>query len=139
MHFSLGYVYRQTGKTAEAIAELKRGLQLAPNSAEGYIGLGNVYLDSGQKDEALAAYKKGIEVNPYYWGLHVQLGRAYFSIGQNEKAEEEFKQVTELQPDNVTGWDDLAASYEADGPIPGKYPWFSEINRPRANLARFFT
>jgi tetratricopeptide (TPR) repeat protein/predicted Ser/Thr protein kinase len=115
VHFSLGFVYQQTGKTAQAIAELKRGLQLAPNSDAGYRRLGNAYLDSGQKEEAIAAYKKGIGVNPYYWVLHIELGRAYFSIGQNEKALGEFKRVTELEPENVTGWDDLAGAYERMG------------------------
>ena len=126
VHFSLGVVYGQTGKTAEAIAELKRGLQLAPNSDAGYRRLGNAYLDSGQKEEAIAAYKKGIEVNPYYWALHIELGRAYFSVGQNDKALDEFKRVTELEPDNVTGWNDLAAAYERQGRYQESIPGFQK-------------
>jgi tetratricopeptide (TPR) repeat protein len=122
VHFSLGFVYQQTGKTAQAIAELKRGLQLAPNSDAGYRRLGNAYLDSGQKDEAIAAYKRGIGVNPYYWVLHIELGRAYFSIGQNEKALEEFKRVVELEPENVTGWNNLADAYERMGRYPESIP-----------------
>jgi eukaryotic-like serine/threonine-protein kinase len=115
VHFALGSVYQRTGKNAEAIAELKRGLQLAPNSDGGYRLLGNAYLESGEKDLAIAAYKKGIEVNPYYPALHIDLGRAYFSIGQNEKAVEELKKVTELEPENVTGWNDLATAYAEMG------------------------
>src|SRR2546426_7705490 len=36
VHFTLGSVYQATGKTAEALVELKQALQLAPNSDEGY-------------------------------------------------------------------------------------------------------
>jgi eukaryotic-like serine/threonine-protein kinase len=126
VHFSLGTVYQRTGKTAQAIAELKRGLQLAPNSDGGYLRLGNAYLDSGQKDEAIAAYKKGIEVNSYYPGLHIELGRAYFSTGQNDKAVEEFKRVTELEPDNVTGWNDLATVYAATGKYQESIPAYQK-------------
>src|SRR6202043_894003 len=35
VHFSLGSVYNASGKGAEAISELKRALQLAPNSDDG--------------------------------------------------------------------------------------------------------
>ena len=112
VHFALGGVYRQTGKTAEAIAELDRGLKLAPNSDAGYVRLGTVYAQAGRQEEAIATFNKGIEVNPYYWVLHNELGHAYFSIGQNDKALDEFKKVTELEPDNVTGWNNLASMYE---------------------------
>src|SRR5215472_7944565 len=39
VHFSLGKVYSATGRTAEAIIELKRALELAPNSDDGYRAL----------------------------------------------------------------------------------------------------
>jgi tetratricopeptide (TPR) repeat protein/TolB-like protein/tRNA A-37 threonylcarbamoyl transferase component Bud32 len=110
-HFSLGSVYLRTGKTSEAIVELKRGLQIAPNSDEGYVRLGDAYTEIGQKDEAIAAYKKAIQVNPYYWGNHLVLGNAYWSVGANDKAVEEFKRVTELDPENVRGWDNLGTAY----------------------------
>ncbi|HYL68956.1 MAG TPA: tetratricopeptide repeat protein [Candidatus Limnocylindria bacterium] len=111
VHFSLGSVYLRTGKTPEAIAEFKRGLQLAPNSDEGYVRLGNAHMEGGQKEEAISAYKKAIEVNPYYWGHHIVLGNAYWSLGANDKALEEFKRVTELDPENVRGWDNLGNAY----------------------------
>ena len=111
VHFSLGSVYLRTGRSPEAISELKRGLQLAPNSDEGYVRLGNAYMESGQKEEAISAYQKAIEVNPYYWGHHIVLGNAYWSLGANEKAVEEFKRVTELDPENVRGWDNLGNAY----------------------------
>jgi serine/threonine protein kinase/tetratricopeptide (TPR) repeat protein len=108
VHFSLGSVYQQMGQTAQAVAELKRGLQLAPNADSGYVRLGTAYSEGGEQEEAIATFKKGIEVDPYYWVLHNELGRAYFSVGDNEKALAEFKRVTELEPDNVTGWNNLA-------------------------------
>jgi eukaryotic-like serine/threonine-protein kinase len=112
VHFSLGSVYLRTGKTAQAIAELKRGLELAPNSDEGYIRLGSAYLDSGQTDEAIGAYKKAIAVNPYYWGSHMDLGDAYLNSGDNAKALTEFQRVTELEPENATGWSNVGVAYE---------------------------
>src|SRR5882762_2747275 len=43
VHFSLGTAYAATGQTSQAIAELKRGLEIAPNSDEAYRRLGTAY------------------------------------------------------------------------------------------------
>jgi eukaryotic-like serine/threonine-protein kinase len=126
VHFALGSVYQQTGKTSEAIVELKRGLQLAPNSDSGYVRLGNAYMQSGQKDQAIATYKKALEVNPYYWVLHLELGTAYFSIGDNEKALGELQRVTELEPENVTGWNNLANVLERMGRYQESLPAYQK-------------
>ena len=56
-----------TDKNAQAILELKRALQLAPNSDEAYRALGDAYLTAGQGDEAIQAFQKAVETNPYYW------------------------------------------------------------------------
>jgi eukaryotic-like serine/threonine-protein kinase len=111
VHFSLGSVYMKTGKTVQAITELKRGIDLAPNSDEGYIRLGGAYLDNGQLPEAIRAYRSAIAVNPYYWGSHMELGDAYLNAGDNERALAEFQRVTELEPENASGWDNVGAAY----------------------------
>ncbi len=126
VHFSLGSVYLRTGRTTEAIVELKRGLQLAPHSDEGYVRLGNAYEDSGQKSEAISAYQKAILVNPYYWGNHIVLGNAYFSLGENDKALGEFMRVTELEPENVRGWDNLGDAYERMGKYEESIPAYQK-------------
>ena len=126
VHFALGTIYQATGKSAQAIAELKRGLELAPNSDIGYVRLGNTYLAAGQKTEAIAAFKKAIEVNPYYWVLHRDLGRAYFTLGENEKALEEFKKVTELEPESGDAWDNVATTYERMGRYQDSIPAYQK-------------
>ncbi len=115
VHFSLGSVYVATGKTAEAVAELKTALELAPNSDEGFRRLGQAYKALGKKDEAIQAYLKAIETNPYYWFNHNALGGAYLELGENDKALAEFKRVTELEPDNSFGWENLGTTYLRQG------------------------
>jgi serine/threonine-protein kinase len=115
VHFSLGSVYVATGKSAEAVAELKRALELAPNSDEGFRRLAQAYKSLSQKDEAIQAYKKAIETNPYYWFNHNALGAAYLEFGDNEKALAEFKRVTELEPENSFGWENMGTTYIRQG------------------------
>ncbi len=105
----LGSVYTSTGKTAQAIAELKRALQLAPNSDEAYRRLGRAYRSAGRKDEALASFQKAIVANPYYWLNHNLLGIAYIESGDNERALQAFRKVTEVDPSRASGWANIGS------------------------------
>jgi serine/threonine protein kinase/tetratricopeptide (TPR) repeat protein len=111
VHVALGNAYKVTGKTAEAIVELKRAVALAPNSDEAYRRLGDAYLVSGKEDDAAQAFKQAIDTNPYYWLNQNRLGTVYFQVGQNDKAIDAFKRVVELAPDSALGYDNLGAVY----------------------------
>jgi serine/threonine-protein kinase len=114
-HFALGSAYIATGKTAEAVVELRRALELAPGSDEGYRRLGDAYRASGLKAEAIQAYKRAVEVNPYYWENHNKLGSAHLRAGENDKALEAFRRVTELEPDNPVGHENIGIVYFRQG------------------------
>ena len=109
VHFALGSLYTATGKSAEAVSELKRALELAPNSDDGYLRLGRAYLNMGQKPEALSAFQHAIDANPYYWSNYNMLGAAYFQFGDNAPALKAFQRVTELDPKIPNGWINIGA------------------------------
>jgi serine/threonine-protein kinase len=115
VHFELGSIYNHEGKTAEAIAELKSALELAPNSDEGNRRLGLAYANAGRKEEAIQAYRKAVEVNPYYWLNYSHLGGAYLKFGQNEDALRAFQKVVELAPDSDSGYSNIGIVYYGDG------------------------
>jgi serine/threonine-protein kinase len=115
VHFSLGTAYSATGQTAQAISELKRGLELAPNSDEAYRRLGTAYQSIGQKDEAIKALEKAVEINPYYWTNQSALGGAYFEYGNYEGALKQFQIVTQLEPQNAAGYDNIGSVYSRMG------------------------
>ena len=110
VHLALGSVYSATGKTAEAIEELKRALTLAPNSDEAYRRLGDAYRASGNRQQAVSAYQSAVNANPYYWYNHNTLGAAYFQFGDTEKALQEYQRVTELAPDHANGFANVGAA-----------------------------
>jgi tetratricopeptide (TPR) repeat protein len=115
VHQALGSVYNATGRSAEAIEELKIALSFAPNSDETYYRLGDAYLASGRKRDAIAAYQSAVNANPYYWYNHNKLGGAYLQTGDNEKALQEYQRVTELAADNPIGYGNIAAVYIRQG------------------------
>ena len=126
VHFSLGSVYTDSGKGAEAVSELKRVLELAPNSDDGYRGLGKAYLALGQKDQALQAYQKAIELNPYYWVNYNFAGQAYSGLGEYDKALAAFQRIIELEPDNSFGYLNTGAIYFQQGKYDKCIPFFEK-------------
>ncbi len=115
VHFALGSIYTATGRSAEAVAELTRALQLAPNSDEGYRRLGDAYRAAGRKDEALKAYRRAAEINPYYWFNYNTLGLAYIRYGRNQDGLAALQKVTQLAPKNGLGYLNIGNAYYRQG------------------------
>jgi serine/threonine-protein kinase len=126
VHFSLGKVYSASGRTAEAITELKRALELAPNSDDGYRALGRAYLAIGQKEQALQAYQKAVDINPYYWINYNSIGQAYSQVGEYDKALIALRHVIELEPENSFGYLNLGVVYSQQGKYEESIPYFEK-------------
>jgi tetratricopeptide (TPR) repeat protein/TolB-like protein/predicted Ser/Thr protein kinase len=126
VHFSLGGVYSNTGKNAQAITELKRALDLAPNSDEAYRRLGDAYLSSGQGDAAIAAYQKATDANAYFWRNHNSLGNAYLVRGDNAKALPAYQKTAELASDNPMGYEGIGNVYLRQGKWSEAIPQFQK-------------
>jgi CubicO group peptidase (beta-lactamase class C family) len=59
---NLGYVFLQSGKTAEAIAVFKFNVENYPQSANVYDSLGEAYMKDGQIKNAIVNYEKTLEM-----------------------------------------------------------------------------
>ena len=126
VHSVLGSVYSATGKNAEAVAELRRAISLAPTSDEAYRRLGSTYMDSGQSEQGIQAFQKAIELNPYYWQNQNLLGDAYLRSGDYAKALDAFKKVTELEPDIDAGYENVGNVYLQQGKYQECIPYYQK-------------
>jgi tetratricopeptide (TPR) repeat protein len=122
----LGEVYSASGRTAEAIIELKRALELAPNSDDGYRALGKAYLTLGQKEQALQAYQKAVDINPYYWINYNSIAQAYAQVGEYDNALIALRHVIELEPENSFGYLNVGAIYFQQGKYEESIPFFQK-------------
>jgi len=123
-HLSLGRVYRETGKTDEAIKELRRALQLSPRSDDCYRLLGRVYLDAGRKDQAIMALQNAVTLNRYYWSNQNELGIAYLQIGEYAKALAAFGRIIELDSTNPIGHQNIGVVYYSQAKYEESIPEF---------------
>jgi eukaryotic-like serine/threonine-protein kinase len=115
LHITLGALRRQTGRTADAIAELKHALAQQPNSAEATLELAEAYKAAGDLANAEQSYKKAIQLNPNYWSGYSKLGGFYAIHGRFPEAAKQFERVTKLVPDNVRARVNLAGIYQEMG------------------------
>lgn len=97
-YINLGAVYNRLDKLDDAIALLRRGIQLDINRAEGYYNLGLVYRRKGQLDMAIQAYREAVRVNPRMADAHYNIANIYFEKAQFAWASAHYHQALEIRP-----------------------------------------
>jgi Flp pilus assembly protein TadD len=110
-HANLGIIYRQAGKSAEAVAELEQAVQLNPRQPVFLNELGIAYRQQGQFAKARAAYEKAIELDPSYASPYLNLGILFdLYFWDSKRALELYDRYLALTP----GGDDKVVKWVAD-------------------------
>jgi eukaryotic-like serine/threonine-protein kinase len=137
VHATLGGAYKASGRYAEATAELKRALSLAPNSDEASRQLGDTYLKSSNGPAAIEALQKAVQLNPYYWVNQDALGNAYFQLGDYAKALAAFQQITSLEPDIGVGYENIGNVYLQQGKYQEAIPYLQKALKIEAYFTTY--
>jgi TolB-like protein/Flp pilus assembly protein TadD len=108
----LGWIYLQTGKHDEALAEGRKAVAAAPSSAFANFQLGAFLAWADQSEEAILVLKNASRLNPFPddWQL-ISFGWAYFIAGRYEEALGYFKKAQKRNPDNIWPYYYQAALY----------------------------
>jgi TolB-like protein/DNA-binding winged helix-turn-helix (wHTH) protein len=105
-HYWYSYSYlTPIGRHAEAVAEMKRALELDPLSLMTSTNLAGRFLASRQYDQAIDQLRKTLELDPYFGPAHDYLREAYLQKGMYDKA------ITESRGDKL----ELARIYAVSG------------------------
>ena len=99
-HFTLGYLYSDTGRNPEAIVEYKEALRLDPDIAVGYFNLMAVCLKSGDADgarlwseRALPVYERKIRLRPDDNELRAQYTLLLYHAGRMDDVRRALEQL----------------------------------------------
>ena len=95
--------------------DLKKALDLQPDSDAAHQLMGQVLQAIGRREEAEGHYRQAIAIRPDYWRHSSMLGGFYYSIGRFDDAIAAFTRVTQLLPDNAGGFHNLGAVYYRKG------------------------
>jgi tetratricopeptide (TPR) repeat protein len=102
-HFRHALTYLMPlGKSEQAIAEMKRALELDPFSPIYNTVFGLTYFYARRYDQAQEQFQKAIKLNPDFFVTHYHLAWLYSQIGQYEKAIGELTKGRLLSGDDRT-------------------------------------
>jgi adenylate cyclase len=86
-HFVLGVALLWMKHLDQALAEVRRAIELDPNLAHGHALLGNVLHYAGRSEEGLVPLHQAIRLDPYCPDVYLHfLAQSYFMLGWYEEA-----------------------------------------------------
>jgi DNA-binding winged helix-turn-helix (wHTH) protein/TolB-like protein len=104
----LGVIYAHAGLDRQAIAEVKRAIEIDPANSLHLDRLAQVYVCTGRYDEARAAYQRAFELESESQGTLNNSAIPYLYARQFEEARRRLERARDLDPRNV-----VAAAYLA--------------------------
>ncbi len=97
-HLFYAHLLSNTGRHAEALAEVKLARELDPLFPFGNALEGQFLLHAGRTDEALDRLQKTFELAPNFWMPHLFASSAYIEKGMYAEAIAEARKARELSP-----------------------------------------
>jgi len=99
----------------EAIAELKKAIELEPKNMRTYIELARAYMFLGDPNAAESALKQALAIDPHSIEVLLALGDFRVVTGKPDQAELIYKQALEAAPQNEEIYLKLASFYQRSG------------------------
>ena len=100
--FKKGLELVQENKTAEAEAELRKTIELAPNFAPAHTELGKLMLQNGRIESSIDAFRTAIRMDEADFEAHLNLGVAFLNLKKYDQAEPELVAAAYLNTAAVT-------------------------------------
>jgi tetratricopeptide (TPR) repeat protein len=91
-----GSAYHEINENEQALADLTKGIDLNPNSAEGYADRAAVYGNLKRFPEAIADLQRALEINANYAGGHYTLGAILVNRGDLAEGLRSFERAAAL-------------------------------------------
>lgn len=131
-HNSLGAIYGNTGRVAEAEAQFKEALRLRPDLTEGlhiYPNLGRSLVAQGKLAEAIPYLERARQLKPDDAGVASELGMAYLGLDRIPDAINAWRTSLRLNPKQEHLWFMLGISLAAGGQAAEARHAFTEVLR----------
>lgn len=97
-HYNLGRLLSDRGEMEDAVAHLRRAVELAPDFGNAHYNLATALEQAGRTEEALQAASRAVEAQPEDRGSRLLLARLLGRAGRHDRAEEELRRLLEVDP-----------------------------------------
>ncbi len=101
VHFGLSEVFSAQGQKEEALKELKRSLELAPEYVKACDAIAALLIERGEKIDAAKMLEQAVRKSPLNVKRQAAYGSTLIEIGETEKAREVFQEARKYFPDNA--------------------------------------
>ncbi|MBN2578761.1 MAG: tetratricopeptide repeat protein [Pirellulales bacterium] len=101
--------------TQEAIAYLRKTIEIDPSFSLAYSNLGTVLSGCGRTDEAIAEYQKALQIDPKSATIHFNLGTVLEGCGRIDQAVEQYQETLKIDPDHATAHNNLGSILDKKG------------------------
>jgi tetratricopeptide (TPR) repeat protein len=115
LHKNLGAALLASGRTAEAMLEFKRELDLDPGDGEALANLAFALQSSGRVWEAVPVYRRALDARPDDTQLWYNLGVCYDALSDWAEAERTYRELLARDPGHIPGRNNLGASLARQG------------------------
>jgi tetratricopeptide (TPR) repeat protein len=112
------FFYGRRGKWADALTDLERASQIAPENAFVLIRLGRAQIQNGKADSALDNIIRAQIIDPTILEGYLALGEAYDALKLFSQAVMPLVIYTTYNPEEILGWLRLGEAYTGTGQYP---------------------
>ena len=99
---SVSIAYDRSGRRAESLATVERGLDLNPDFAAFHLTMANLLRDGRDLETALNHVERAIDLSPSSGYAHEQRGRLLFGLNRHEDARVAFESALQFEPGKRT-------------------------------------
>ena len=114
-HANLGVALLESGRVAEAIAQLQQALVVNPRHAEAHNNLGFVAFHLGRNDAAIAELEQALALDPGLVRAHLNLGNALLAAGRVDEAIGAYQRALALEPGYAEAHNNLGSAWLTRG------------------------
>lgn len=111
----LGASLQQMGRSADALAPMKKAVSLTPDDAATHCNMGAIYNDLGRLEEAEACYLQALRINPDYAMAYSNLGNTQHEMGRLFEAEASYRRALAINPDYAEANSNLSITLQQLG------------------------
>jgi tetratricopeptide (TPR) repeat protein/DNA-binding winged helix-turn-helix (wHTH) protein/TolB-like protein len=120
LYNTLGTTYSELGRHDEALAMLRRYVELAPDEPNAHDSLGLGYQWAGRYAEAVQAYERALALDPNFEVAVVHLGNTYFQQGRYREAIAQYQRyirVASTDLERARGFNSIAIVHWKKGEL----------------------
>jgi len=108
----LGAVFKQMGRSADALAPMQKAAALSPGDANAHSNLGATLQDLGRPDEAAVSLRRALQLKPDFAEAHCNLGNTLKYLGRLDEAESSYRRALQIKPDYTEAHSGLGATLQ---------------------------